>query len=260
MPYGIEAKDLIIFVAGAVIALLIAYFFYKRGLPQKRLSYSTRVRSLVYRSSNQPAGLKDGLRITFDGKEIRSFKRVTVLVWNSGNQPITGQELTTKMPLHVTVPPKGFDVLQGFIQRQSRAANNVTLNGLEIRFDYLNARDGFVIDIFGDHIDDKVTLQPGIELKGDVVGATEPPKYVTLEFASSRIPIILAFVAAVIFAGVGMLGVLDINPRLLSPEQEDKLRIVTGFIFLGGSPIALLGALFLAMKTERMPQTLVSDE
>src|SRR5258706_577789 len=166
MPYGIEAKDLILFVAGALVALIVAYFFYKKGLLRKRLSNSTRVRSLVYRSANQPAGLKDGLRITFDGREIRSLKRVTVFVWNSGNQPIKGDELQTKEPLHIAVPPKGFEVLQGSVLRQSRAANNVSLlNDLLVKFDYLNAGDRFAIDIFGDHTDDKVTLGPGIELK-----------------------------------------------------------------------------------------------
>ena len=86
MPFGLEIKDLIIFGAGAIVALTVAYIFYVKGLQRKRLTYAVRIRTLVYRTRDYPVGLKDGLKITFDGQDVNRLTRVTVFVWNSGNQ------------------------------------------------------------------------------------------------------------------------------------------------------------------------------
>lgn len=260
MPYGLEIKDAIIFAAGAVVALMVAYIFYKKGLRRKQLTYSLRVRGLVYRSGDYPAGMKDGLKITFDGRDIERLTRVTVFVWNSGNQPITKSDLDTKVPLTIKLPDTGFDPLQTSVALQSRTASNVVMEGLRLKFDYLNSGDGLAVDIFGDKTDKDLKLggpKSPVKLEGEIIGTTRPPTYETYEFSASRAPGIAMISFGLIFCLIGAAAALFSDAGLrLSPELDRKLNLVGGGLFGFFGAVVLAIGLFMTFTSEKMPSAL----
>jgi hypothetical protein len=263
MPFGLEIKDFIVFAGGAFVALVVAYIFYKKGLQRKQLSYSVRIRSLVYRSPSYPVGLKDGLKISFDGKDVHRLTRVTLYVWNSGNQPIIQADLNTKIPLVFETPEKGFDVLQTSITDQTRAANNARVEDRRMVFDYLNPRDGFVVDIFGDENDENARLTKGdIGIKGDIVGITREPQESDYEFSASRAPgyVFLAVGAFLAIAVISNFVDLNLFGLKIPPRAEYILSTVAAIIMGLMATLFLFGGCILIFAQERLPTKLLGSD
>lgn len=167
MTLGVGTSDLIATV-GVMLAAAIAYYFYKKGLHRKNLSFAVDKKTLVFRTRDYPSELK----LIYGGHEIEKLIRCTVYAWNTGNQPILRSDLDTRTPLKITI--SGIRrVLQSSIGRQSRTTNNVSLlDDLIMKFDYLNAGDGFIVDIFVE-AEDANSIE--IKLDGEMIGANQMP-------------------------------------------------------------------------------------
>lgn len=167
MPLELGTSDLIA-TAGVLAAAAIAFYFYKRGLHRKRLSFAVDKKTLVFRTRDYPSELK----LIYGGHEIEQLIRCTVFAWNTGNQPILRSDLDTTVPLAITI--SGVKrVLQGSIGCQSRTTNNVgLLDDLIVKFDYLNVGDGFVVDIF---VEAENANSIEIKLDGEMIGANQMP-------------------------------------------------------------------------------------
>jgi hypothetical protein len=200
LPYNLELKDLIVFAGGIIVTVFFGYLFYRRGIQKKQITYSIQTRDLVFHSRDYPSNLK----ITFDGRDIEALTRATVYIWNSGNQPITEQDLRTATRMTLELP-NGLVFLQKSISFETRKANNVRLNGFEIEFDYLNQNDGFIIDIFAEKKVD-VALRYGIKLQGEIIGAAHPPIAVDYFIgAHYMFPLVALFTGAGMLVGGGLL-------------------------------------------------------
>jgi hypothetical protein len=259
MPYGLEPKDIIIFVAGAVVALFVAWLFYKKSLQRKTLSYIARKRLLIYRSSSHLTGLKDGLKITFDGRDVARLTRLTLYVWNSGNQPIIKDDLQTTVPLSIEVSNR-FSVLQTSISTQTREANNVHMQNEFVRLDYLNPGDGFVIDLFAnevdlsDELDDSFTRSKPILLKGEIIGATDNIKNVPYVKDSNRIPyqiyILFVFLVLVIIACASFVD-------FRFPPTFDRVATIFGTIVFVMTSFVLVFRGTLGLALPKIPKNLL---
>jgi hypothetical protein len=212
--FGLEQKDLIIFAAGGVFALLVAYVCYKKGLLRKRLSYAVQVQPLVYRRQSLTDALT-GLHITFDGREVQHLVRASIYVWNSGNQPITRADLQTSAPLTIVSERKDFTTLQSAIGDQTRTSNNANLVDGKVDFDYLNPGDGFVADIFADATDPQSDRSRSIRLKGEIVGAGLGPARRPFLFSTNRAP-------AIFFLVIGILLLI-----VVAAAQNEHLAVDT---------------------------------
>lgn len=188
-----------------------------------------------------------------------------------------GTDLKTKVPLSLILPQTGFEVLQVSLADQTRDANDAAIDDQRrLTFDYLNPRDGFVIDIFGD---DKEEIFRGGEkvvgLKGEIAGTTGDARYAPYELSASRAPgyILIAFALMFELLATGaifdpLLSTLDalkaalgaLVPFQVSPEVDRLLNFGAGIIFALGGVVMLLGGLLIIFRSERLPAKLLARD
>jgi hypothetical protein len=173
--WGIEAKDFVIFIAGAVVAVIVGFVYYRLGAQKTRLNYSIERKLLVHRGRDWPPELK----LFYAETEIVSLVHFRIFVWNGGNLPITANDLATTSPPEFGLSEEVKN-LRLVVSRQSRAANSAKMDGLRPKFDFLNVGDGFVVDLFAQAPE----FSGKVWLKGDVVGA-DAPKEIEFRFAKS---------------------------------------------------------------------------
>lgn len=239
MPFGVDAKDIAIFVAGAVVAVFIGYIFYKLGKPRKRIIYSVRSKRLVKREDSCP----DEVAVTFMNQEIAGvLTNFRVFVWNAGNQPVVRGDLQTKSPPAFSVG-EGIKVLASTVVAQSRAANDVSLKDMQPQFEFLNEKDGFVIDFFAD-----VKEKGGspVWLKGDIVGCQEPLEQ-NYDFTSGSDPagffVLLSSSFGILF-GAALFAVVQ---RILQDSTITILRGL-GLVVFGVLCLACIYGLLWSLK------------
>jgi hypothetical protein len=200
MWWGIEVKDVLIFLIGLPVAILISRYFFKRGLSRKQIVYSMHFEDTLFKGDQYPAKLE----IVYDGVPINVLSKSEIYIWNGGNQPITEDDLKTDDRLRIAWPME-FEVLDCSLRYQSRAANKVAIGaGSQISFAYLNVGDGAIIDVVGTRKSKerlKGTRDYG-EVCGEIIGAAQQPKREDFLFAVKRnhVPLtLLGFGIAALF-------------------------------------------------------------
>jgi hypothetical protein len=246
--WGIEAKDFVIFIAGAVVAVIVGFVFYRLGAQKKRLNYSIERKLLVHRGREWPAELK----LFYAETETVSLVHFRIFVWNGGNLPIVGNDLATASPPEFGLSEE-VKSLHLVVSRQSRAANAVKMDGLQPKFEFLNVGDGFVVDLFAQAPE----FSGKVWLKGDIVGA-DAPKEIEFRFAKSFVfrlfGLILLAVMLVLSALFGLIYFVDF------PEKPAGAAIYS----VGGLLLTLLAAagLFNVIRklfTRRIPRELLDE-
>lgn len=256
MWLDIQEKEILIFAAGVIVTLAVGYWFYRKGLHKRKLSYSVARQRLIYLTRDYPGALK----ISFDGRDIKSFIRLTLYVWNSGNQAIVGSDLATKSPLRVELDSH-LALLQHSILYQTREANNVAICDNKITFDYLNPRDGFVIDLFVEERGTKLpTKAKGIQLVGDIIGLAYPPKVQDFELGSMPLIGVIVGIVSVFFWWILGNGVLNLWAADWS-NASLKTALIYSFAMLVGLTLTttLTVAALASLMTERIPIAIISQ-
>lgn len=143
--------------AFGVLSIVLAVFFYLRT---RRFQRPT-----VLASSNNWFDAKsiphDEIKLTFRGKTIPRFTITQLYFWNSGNQTIKKSDFAPTSELRLKVPKDTeiFDIritcttapeIQATLVSDSSLMAN-TIEAIPISFDYLDANDGFVIQVIHDH-------------------------------------------------------------------------------------------------------------
>lgn len=196
--WGIDAKDVLIFLAGLAVAYYFGRYFLRLGYGRKQIVYSVKVADTIFKSTAHP----DKLKITYDGEPISVLTKVEIYIWNGGNQSIAAADLQTDDRLRVEWPGD-FRILEQTVRYQTRPTNKVELQGFsELHFAYLNTGDGAIIDVLGSR-SSKGALNPTVA--GEIIGAPEPPQGEDFEFSVRRgyIPVTLIgffFAASILFA------------------------------------------------------------
>ncbi|MEA2942564.1 MAG: hypothetical protein QOD09_3093 [Bradyrhizobium sp.] len=194
--WGIEVKDVLIVFIGLPFAVLISWYFFRRGLGRKQLAYALKVEDLLFKGEQYPAQLK----ITYRDQAIDVLTKAEIYLWNAGNQPITGADLNTEDKLRIVWPDE-FELLDYTVRYQTRPTNKLAVgNDSKISFEYLNVGDGAIVDVVGTrNSKDRVRIPDEYaEIKGEVVGAEEQPKRQDFDFSVKR------NYAALILFGLGL--------------------------------------------------------
>jgi hypothetical protein len=245
LPLGIQAKELILFLAGAVAALAISFVFYRLGREKKRITYTAEVRNLVFRDKQSPGNLK----ITYDGREIKSLTRLTIYVWNSGTVPIKREDLVTRnSPMFRFA--EGLVPLQGTVVYQSRDANEVAVSRetAAISFAYLNPVDGFVFDVFAEENDEAKgagALGKEVEITGEIVGIIKPPIRIDYEYSRGW-----RFALGSLASGVIMIifSLSFLSPVYDKGELTWSLGVVMNLLFFGALATIAVVSLVIGAK------------
>jgi hypothetical protein len=103
--------------------------------------------------------LPSDVKIIFRGAEIENLCRTRVMVWNHGQSTTRGSDLVAGDPLRIELG-SGAEVLDATIKAHTTKSNNARVevperdergkgsSQVRLSYDYLNARDGFLVEIF----------------------------------------------------------------------------------------------------------------
>ena len=131
---------------GIIASFGIAAFFYLLASERRGISMFTRSDAIISSSRSIP---DINLKVTVDSRPVSSliFKRYTI--WNSGNRTIDGDDLRTADPLKISLASG--QLLNADIEFETRSVNRVRLtnkrDAIQINFDYLDPKDGFIVVI-----------------------------------------------------------------------------------------------------------------
>lgn len=137
------------------IGAVFSYYFYLKSLKRKAISYRSLSSTLF---SGRSAGDLPKLEIFYDRMAISNIARTRLCVWNSGNEIVDVNDLVSASPLTVRASSSesGAEIcriLDCRLLASSRNASNCAAvlqpsdNIIALGFDYLEANEGFVVDI-----------------------------------------------------------------------------------------------------------------
>jgi hypothetical protein len=246
--WGIEAKDIAIFVAGVSVTAICEFVFYRLGIQKKRLNYSIQRNLLVHRGRDWPVELK----LLYGQAEIASLVHFRIFVWNGGNTTITKDDLATASPPEFGLSEEVKN-LHLVVSRQSRAANLAMMDGLRPKFDFLNVGDGFVVDLLAQAPE----FSGKVWLKGDVVGA-DAPKEIEFRFAKSfmfRLFGLFLLTVLLMISGVWVLAYF-----FDFPEKPAGIAILS-VVGLVVAPLAAAGLFYITRRLfiRRIPRELLDE-
>jgi hypothetical protein len=188
-PLDLQAKDLLLFLLGVAVTVLVSYVFYRRSLPKTQLCFTLDI---------QNTGDAD-------------FHYLIILVWNGGILPIKRADLETTDPLRLDTGgrrPSLFSKAE--IRYQSRRSNNVKLDGDFLTFDYLNPGDGFLCELIAKaetvkYDDDRNLIEPPISLIGEIVASKNAPVFYQMQrIEVSAFELLAFFALPALFSALGI--------------------------------------------------------
>ena len=240
MNLWMSSENIITIVVTSLIAWLLTRYYYRRSMQNRRLAYSVASANVISRRGDGPGEL----RVTYAGQDVASVVRLDVFVWNAGHEAIRKEDLQTADPLHVELS-ENLRQLEGTIEYQSKPSNNVSLDEANLSFDYLNAGDGLVAEIFVERSEEGT--RSSARLLGEIVGVNKPPRRVDYEFHSGLATPLLSTAAGTIF--------LIITCAAIWAEVQKNWQ---GVITLIGVLSSLMGAVFVSLSLLMLGMGLVS--
>ena len=100
--------------------------------------------------------LPDEVEVTFKGKPVNRLTKTKLIFWNAGTEVVEGSNIVGSDPVSILFPD-GTNILSFKILKRTREVNNFCIkriqdrnNVLRIDFDYLDPKDGAVVEILHD--------------------------------------------------------------------------------------------------------------
>ena len=125
------------------LGLVLAVVFYLRGRRKTALAYQTRHVTLV---GGRGQAFPDEVEIRFSGTVVPRVTTTRVVLWNSGNQTVSGQNIAKLDPLRIELSTDSM-ILKTEILREPKKVNGwkvtkTSQSYLKLEFDFLEPRDG----------------------------------------------------------------------------------------------------------------------
>jgi hypothetical protein len=137
-------------LAGTIIGILLAIYFYFRSRRKVRLSYHVEQTELL---GGSKSALPEEVSISYQNTPIRNLRKMNVIIWNSGSEPIRRADIVGDAPIRLKLPEES-RLLKPSLLRISSQHNGVSIthaseaNGsVTAEFVYLEPRQGFNIEI-----------------------------------------------------------------------------------------------------------------
>ncbi len=134
-----------------IAAIIVTYVLYRRSLVGPRLAYHQRFDRMI--DGSKPLLLKQA-EIYFAGQEVQRLTKTLLVIWNYGTSTVHGSSVVSNDPIRFVFPQNAL-VLKPRVVTATRAANKLTValrpgspNEVICEFDYLDAKDGAVIEVF----------------------------------------------------------------------------------------------------------------
>lgn len=151
-----------------LLAILIAIFIYYKSIPRKKIFYAIESECLItnYKS------IYGRIKILHDDiEEVENLTVTKISLWNSGNIVINKNDIASKEPFEICFH-SDINILETDIIYCSDFSNVIKIdknyikdNKIKIDFEFLDKKDGAIIQILHDGIDDKKIFTKG-KIKG----------------------------------------------------------------------------------------------
>ena len=132
--------------AGAIVAFLISWYFFKRADRTKRVWYKSRSHLLIGWDAQK---MPPDVELRFRGRQIPLLTRILIMVWNSGSDVIRTEDKIEADQL--TIHLESDKILDASVRKVRRDANRIRLvncaDGVRIDFDFLDKWDGALIEV-----------------------------------------------------------------------------------------------------------------
>lgn len=153
-----------------IVGIALAVFFYARSRRVSKVRYEFTCQSLVEGLS----GALEGLEVRYKGEPQERITVSRLVLWNAGTETIRSDDFTDDQ-LRIACH-QGIKVLDHRIIDANDETNNVEIGSvataeeeeisIDIRFDYLDSRDGAIVQIVHDG-DDETNFSLAGSLKGN---------------------------------------------------------------------------------------------
>lgn len=142
----------VISIVLAVLTSLLASWFYFNPRTKNRLAYQ--MTSVLYFNETDYS-LPPGAQMTFENTSVKRLTKTTVVLWNHGTETLYGTSIVIDDPLCVAFD-EGDRIFSCRITQRTNDTNEAGIVGAAatherlLSYDYLNAKDGFVVEIVHD--------------------------------------------------------------------------------------------------------------
>jgi hypothetical protein len=146
-----------------LIGIIFAIIFYIKSRKRKELCWIIISNNLIQESRNTIQSLS----IRYKSKLISNLTVSKILFWNRGNETIYKCDLETINPLKIICKN---NILTSEVIHKNNPSDNIRIITEKhklsiIKFDYLNPRDGFILQVIHDGVSSN-----DITLQGDIIG------------------------------------------------------------------------------------------
>lgn len=144
---------------GSLIGLIgiilgaIGIFSYKVSKSIARPAYQKSSLQLIGREEDN---LPDEVDVTYKGKKVDRLTKTKLILWNDGTETLDGDSVVKSDPITI-IFPDNTNILSYKILKRTKVVNNFNAtkdeekqNCLILHFDYLDPKDGIVLEILHD--------------------------------------------------------------------------------------------------------------
>lgn len=259
--WSLYGKDIVLAVLGLLGGGIISFLFYRRSLQRTELSFACEYSRFIW---FQIPAFSD-VTLFYKQRQLRDPRRVLFFIWNSGNTTIDGTAVASADPLRLRAG--NVQIINAAIIKASRDVNCTTARldsagDVTLGFDYLDAGDGFTIEILYDVVAKQKGANTCPEFLGTIKGIKSSPvnRDVAFEnralkrFGQSTALLLLLFASAVLL----FFQIYEITSErtwfLLIPKALTACLL---FLVAAGMVIAL----FVSLRSYRIPVCLkIPDE
>ena len=148
-----------------VVSVPFAIFFFIKSKRKLEISYYYLDSEIV---SNGKSFVSE-LQLLFHGKAINNITVTRLALWNSGNEVLNHSDIVDSKKLCIFSDNPSAEILDAIVIKHSDETNqfgieNKTSKYVELNFDYLNKRDGIVVQIM--HTGERSSLKFDCKIKG----------------------------------------------------------------------------------------------
>jgi hypothetical protein len=155
----------------APVGVILAILFYFKSKRKKSIKFCQK-NDLLIRDFIQKV---DGLNIEYLGNKIKTLSIAKIAIWNDGTETINGYDIPKHDNFFISID-NNHDILDVSIIQTTNKSNDIKVKlsedkkEINIDFEYLDKKDGFVLQLFHTGIDiENINLNGSIKGFGKII-------------------------------------------------------------------------------------------
>lgn len=226
--------NLLVGIIGLIIAILSLYFtyyFFNKGLREKKPFYTIMTRGIIGNFGTDIQCLK----ILYDGKEIKNLSESRIAFWNGGKETISHSDVPKNDKIKIR-PEEGYRILSAKLHYAINDSNNYQIHlkegEVEVNFDHIDHQEGCSIQVF--HTG---KTSWSLKVTGSIIGAGKVEHAKHIPFPKRRRKAF--WISVLIFALCSISGVIIVGVNNIEVTQK-AIAISAGISFLAYAFLPLI--------------------